>query len=366
MIITHYIPSIDRTSGGVGAYMQLLAKELGQMVELHVVTHRSGNMLEIPHAQVHYIAGGVRHLMQAKAQWCKLLDELKPDMVHVNCCWMPGSALTQRWAQQKGYKVVLTPHGMLEPWIIKRHYWSRKLPALLLYQREAVRKADMLHATAESERQNLLRLGYNSRVTVIANGVDVDSIGIKKSWRRNREILFLSRVHVKKGINFLIEAVAMLKDCLQGYTVRIAGEGEPSYIRELMALCERLGMQDTVRFEGGVYGDRKWQLFRQADLFVLPTHSENFGIVVAEALASGTPVITTTGTPWAELDTAGCGWCTAIGTGPAVKALRAFLSLSEDELQAMGLNGRRLVEEKYSARKVAGDMVAMYQRISGL
>ena len=363
MKILHYIPAIDRTSGGVGIYMQLLAKELGKLVELHVVTHESSNMLEIPNARLHCITGGIKLLSQGKREWCTLLNELKPDVVHENCCWMPGSAFTQMLAQALGYKVVLTPHGMLEPWILKRHYWTKKVPALLLYQKMAVKQADMLHATAESEKKNLLKLGYNDRITVIANGVDVGNIEMKTTWKRNKEILFVSRVHVKKGLNFLIEAVAQLKRVMKDYTVRIAGEGDMAYINELRDFALRLGVNDIISFEGGVYGNRKWELFRQADLFILPTHSENFGIVVAEALASGTPVITTMGTPWSELESRQCGWWTEVGTEATVQALRNFLSLTENELEMMGRNGRKLVEEKYSARKVAEEFVEMYKSI---
>jgi len=363
MKVIHYIPSIDRTSGGVGAYMQLLAKELGKLVELYVVTHRSPNMLEIPHAQLHFIASGTKRLLQAKKEWYALLNQLEPDVVHENCCWMPGSALTQKWAQQLGYKVVLTPHGMLEPWILKRHYWTKKVPALCLYQKKAVVAADYLHATAESEKKNLLRLGYNNKIEVIANGIDVDKIVMKTSWKRKKEVLFLSRIHVKKGVNFLIEAVAALKEDLKGYKVNIAGEGEETYINELKLLASRLGVDDYIHFIGGVYGNRKWELFCDADLFVLPTHSENFGIVVAEALACGTPVMTTKGTPWNELETENCGWWTEVGTNPTVCALRAFLKLSTDDLEKMGHNGRKLVEHKYSSKKVAEDMVALYKKV---
>lgn len=359
MRVIHYIPSLDRTSGGTAAYMQLLTKELGRLVELHVVSHASGNPVKMDNCKVYFIPE-ISNFMKIKRQWRILLTQLQPDVVHINCCWMPACAFTQKWAQALGYKVVLTPHGMLEPWIMARHYWTRKLPALWLYQKAVVMKADVLHATAESEKENLLRLGYNDRIKIIANGIDVEDIEMKPSWKRNKEILFLSRIHVKKGINFLFEAVAQLKEQMEGYVIRIAGEGDVTYIEELKQLAARLGISQLIIFEGGVYGNRKWELFRQADLFILPTHSENFGIVVAEALASGTPVITTKGTPWSELADKHCGWWTEVGTEAIGEALRDFLSLTEDELETMGYNGRKLVEEKYSAHKVAEEFVEMY------
>lgn len=360
MRVIHYIPSIDRTSGGVGGYMQLLSKELGKRVELHVVTQQSENMLELENCEVHFLPSW-KHVIRMKKEWLKLLEEVRPDVVHCNCCWIPDSALTQKWAQEKGYKVVLTPHGMLEPWILQRHYYTKKVPALWLYQRQAVKNADMLHATAVSEKEHLLQLGWNDRITIVPNGIDVDSIQLKSSWVRTGNILFLSRIHPKKGINYLIEALAQLGG---DYHCIIAGDGDASYIEELKRLAGKLGVAERVRFIGGVYGNEKWNLFRKADVFVLPTHSENFGIVVAEALACGTPVITTTGTPWEELNTCHCGWWTEVGTAPTLNALRSFANCSENELEQMGHNGRKLVEEKYSAKAEADGMLNMYKALA--
>ena len=364
MKILHYIPSIDRTSGGVGAYMQLLTAELGKFVELHVVTHKETNPLELTNCNVHFIGGNNPFLLKEKKNFTFLLNEIKPDVFHSNCCWLPMSAYTAMWAKDAGYHVVYTPHGMLEPWIMKRHYWTKKLPALLLFQKRGIQIANVIHATAESEKKNLIQLGWNKNIKVIPNCVEIDKIIMKESWTKRKNVLFLSRIHIKKGINFLIEATANLKTELQGYTINIAGEGEESYINELKQLASKLGVENLIHFIGGVYGDKKWELFKKADLFILPTHSENFGIVVAVALACGTPVITTQGTPWQELESYHCGWWTEIGTEATTKALKEFLQCTETQLEQMGKNGRKLIEEKYSSQKMAADMVELYKGCS--
>ncbi len=342
--------------------MQLLANELGKLTELHIFTHASENPVDIQNCQIHNLAT-IKHPTEFKRQFQFLIKEIQPDVFHVNGCWTPSCALTQKWAQAMGIKVVLTPHGMLEPWILARHYWTRKVPALLLYQKTAVKKADCLHATAVSEKENLLKLGYNHRIEIIPNGIEVDRISLKNNWERKKRILFLSRIHVKKGIEFLLEAAAILKDKLEDYVIEIAGEGEKEYIAQLKQKAKELQIESLVQFCGGVYGNQKWKLFQEADVFVLPTFSENFGIVVAEALACGTPVITTKGTPWKELGTTHCGWWTEIGTQPLADALNKFLQLSTQELEAMGRNGRKLIEQKYSSRKMAEDMVELYHKI---
>ena len=363
MKIIHYIPSIDRIAGGTSTYMQVLGKELGKLAEVHIITHASENPLPISNCEIHNVSVYNPINGRFKNEVSKLFDVIKPDLVHVNCCWMPACAFIQQMAQKRNVKVVLTPHGMLEPWIIKRHYWTRKLPALLLYQKAAIQNADCLQATAESEKENLLKLGYNSNIKIVKLGIDAESITMKTSWKKNKQILFLSRVHVKKGINYLIDAVDVLQKELKGYKILVAGEGDADYITTLKQQIAGNGLQEIIQLIGGVYGDTKWKLFQTSDFFVLPTNSENFGLAIAESLASGTPVITTVGTPWNDLNTSNAGAWIEIGTQPLVDTLRRFLSLSDEELEIMGKNGRKLIENKYSAKVMAEEMMEVYQTI---
>ena len=357
MKVLHYIPSLAASAGGVASYLSVLCEELGKLVELHVATsYESKREVKICNAIVHRISSGLTCYSSSKA----LLKELRPDVVHINGCWQPQLAFFQWAAQSLQIPVVLSPHGMLEPWIVRRHYWTRKWPAIQLYQRGLVKRADYLHATADTEKDNLLRLGWNASITVIPNAVSIEELPLKENWKIKRRIVFMSRLHVKKGLELLFEALSHLKPDLDSYEVIIAGEGEPDYVETLKKVALSFGLSEVVRFVGGVYGAEKVSLLQSADFFVLPTYSENFGIVVAEALACGTPVITTHGTPWKELEENECGWYIPVGVNALKKTLREAISVTQETIERMGRNGRRLVEKQYTDKSVASRFIEKY------
>jgi glycosyltransferase involved in cell wall biosynthesis len=143
----------------------------------------------------------------------------------------------------------------------------------------------------------------------------------------------------------------------------IAGEGDESYIAGLKQLCKEKKVSEQFEFTGGVYGERKWELYQESDLFVLPTYSENFGIVVAEALATGIPVITTTGTPWQELETEKCGWWIDLDEQNLANTLSIAMQASEEDLEVMGKNGINLIKNNYSIVNVSQKIKNLYQEI---
>jgi len=293
----------------------------------------------------------------------KIIDDVHPDVVHVNSCWMPLSAFIQKWAHERGYKTIYTTHGMMIPWILKRHYYTRKIPALWLYQRKALQTSDCLHATSDYEAQCLQKDRYNSHIITIPTGVNIKEIRVKDNWNIKKQILLLSRIHEVKGLEFLIRSIAQLKEDFKDYSIIIAGDGDVHYVNYLRKMCSAFGIEDIIHFIGSVNGEQKWNLYQTSDIFMLLSYTENFGIVVAESLASGTPVISSKGTPWQDLETYHCGYWTEIGIKGTVEALQKFLTLSKSDLETMGKNGRKLVEDKYSSKVMAEKMFDLYKSL---
>lgn len=370
MKVLHYIPSMAREQGGIASYLSILSGELGKRCELVIATCIQANNLPMQNCKVVDLDGfsftdsglgmSLKGIKRFATLCDKILDEEKPDIVHINGIWSPDRWLMQRQAMKRGIPTYIMPHGMLEPWILQRHYWSRKLPALLLYERKALRRAKCLIATAESERTNLLNLNVNKAdIPVIANGIDVSGIRMKNSWNIRKKILYVSRLHIKKGVEMLIDVACSIGERLRGYDIIIAGEGEADYVRQLKDKAKGAGL--NVIFKGGVYEEEKWRTFQEADFFVLPTNSENFGYVIAESLACGTPVITTKGTPWHDINGV-CGYWIDRSEEELRTAMLLMMEKTPKELEDMGRKGRELIEKKYSACKMAEQLIEVYEQ----
>lgn len=353
MIVLQFIPSIHIGDGGTTTYMQQLTASLGQLCELHVCALTPvESFVPLSNCHAHAIPSSLYHFSRMKRAWINLLDEVQPDVIHVNCCWLPQIAMITQWADEWRraperakcrIPLFLTPHGMLEPWIMKRNYWTRKLPAIWLYQRRAIKLCDVIVATAEEEREHILQLGWNSNVSLVKNGIDVENIEVKTHWNVAKELLFMSRIHPKKGLDILFEALSRLPDGIS-FHLTVAGTGDESYVSQLKSKVLAMNLLSNVSFVGAIYGDEKWRMLRDADVVVLPSFSENYGLIVAEALASGTPVLTTTGTPWKSIADNQCGWWISPDPQSIADSLVEISNLSVESVQKMGNNARKLAE----------------------
>ncbi|WP_455668832.1 glycosyltransferase [Phocaeicola sp.] len=364
MKVLHYIPSISRAGGGVSAYLQLLSYSLGKIVELHIISHHTKDELILENCHIHFIEGRLKHPIKMKHEYWALLDEIQPNIVHVNGCWMLQCSWTVFWARSKGYPVIISPHGMLEPWNIKKNYWTKKLPALLMYQKRSIKVCQMLVATAETEMKNLIDLGYNSNITVVPNGLTIDGIKIKDSWKERKQILFLALFRRNKGIDILMQAISQMKYKLKGWKVIVAGIESDYTINDLKTISDELKISEIINVVGPLFGEEKWKAYRESDVFILPTLNENFGIVIAESLICGTPVITTKGAPWPQIPKYKCGWWINRSIYELTQAIDDFIKTPIETRKTMGINGRKLIEENFTSDIVARKMVEVYKKVA--
>lgn len=371
MRVLHVISSLSRSIGGPARSVQGLVAGLnGAGVEAWLAT--------IHHGEEPWF-DGVLHFINCEP-FENILCRAKPDIVHLHGLWNLGlhrcTVICRRW----GVPYVIAPRGMLEPWSL-RQKWLKKRIARWLYQDRDLKCAAALHATAESEAEQFRKLGFKNPIIISPNGVNVPKCVLAaKNAKGAKRVLFVSRMHPKKGVMELVEAWGQVVSGGVGewrswkvelvYTVN--GDFEREYEAKVKARVKELGLEGQFIFTGALNDDEKWKAYARADLFVLPTYSENFGIVVAEALWAGVPVITTKGTPWKELEDRECGkWIDLPieeGSNPSawsalVSALKEMMSMSDDGRREMGERGRRLVEEKYTWDAVVKAMVKGYEEV---
>lgn len=357
------VAKISESLAQLNNQIHLLAVDLGAKCSAPILPGKAVNTRLVP---CHFSIG-INPIWIPK--FSSTLKELsltkKIQIIHDNGCWLPTNYVVMKATTHSKAQLIVSPHGMLEPWAFNNRR-GRKQIAWHLFQKRELQQAKVLHATSSAEAENLRRIGFTQSIAIIPNGVDLPPYQQTRQIRLNKQqrtLLFLSRIHPVKG---LLNLVASLKHIdLNHWQVVIAGPNENNHLRDVEAAVISANLQDKVAFVGAVDRYKKWELYQQADLFVLPTFTENFGIVIAEALATGVPVITTKGAPWQDLETHRCGWWIDIGVEPLTQALKTAMSLTDQERTIMGNNGRKLVEQKYSWADVAEQMAAVYRWMLG-
>lgn len=271
------------------------------------------------------------------------------DIVHGHSLWSSANLSSGIHARGRNARFVTSPHGTLSEFSLSRR---RVIKGVLWpIQRLALKRADLLHATAESEVDDILRAGYSGPIALIPNGIEMPPLMGRRRGPRKKQVLFLSRIHPKKGLENLLHAWACVNKNAAQWELVIAGAGASNYEESLKSLCSSLGLQN-VRWIGPVYGEDKAKTYCESSLFVLPSFSENFGMVVAEAMSYGLPCIASKGTPWSALEAARAGWWTENSVDALCSALTLAFEQSENDLASMGLRGRAFVEENFSWTKI--------------
>ncbi|WP_299159439.1 glycosyltransferase [uncultured Tenacibaculum sp.] len=289
------------------------------------------------------------------------------DLIHQHGLWLRNSELSIA-AARDNIPVIIQPHGYLEPFSLKMSSLKKKV-MYNLFEKINLTRSSILIGCSEREVKHLRDLFPNKDIALIPNGVwrsFIKKEEKKKSLAEKRKMLFLSRIHPSKGIERLFLAFSKLNQTRQNsWELTIAGNGEAIYIESLKAYANELGIKDKVIFCGPVFNDNKIKLFDSSDLFVLPTYTENFGIVVAEALARSVPVLTTYGAPWENLHTTNSGFWVENTQEGIEDGLFEATSKSTAELEEMGVNGRELVLKDYVWEDIGHKTIQLYKWLLG-
>jgi glycosyltransferase involved in cell wall biosynthesis len=295
--------------------------------------------------------------------WLRNLDaalqEFCPDIVHVHGLWSLCGVTVREFCQRTNVPYTVSPHGMLSAAAL-RHRALKKRVAMSLYQRSLLEGARFIHATSAMEVDDIRRAGFLGRIECIPNGVSVSRMVASSGTRTNSYVLFLGRLAKIKGLDRLIAAWATVESEFPDWSLQIVGPPDGRYGEELKAQVIRHGVTNVI-FKPPVQGIDRDELIAKASLLVLPSLSENFGLVVAEALMLGVPVVCSRGTPWSEVETQGAGLWVESEQTPLAEALQSLMRLSEEQRRVMGLNGRAWAMESFSWPNVASNMLQAYQ-----
>jgi glycosyltransferase involved in cell wall biosynthesis len=254
---------------------------------------------------------------------------------------------------------------MLDPWAMA-YKAGRKMAAWTLYQRRMLEQARGLLATATREADPMRARMPGKPIALIANGVACPPLAPDRSARETaaeRTMFYMSRIHPIKNLLGLIDAWGPLaaRPEFAAWTLVIAGPDELNHSAELIARIDALGLNHRVLVEGPVPESGKAAAFAAADVFVLPSFSENFGIVVAEALAQGVPAIVSDGTPWESLTTERCGWFTGTDSTSIGMAMAEAMRLPPGERRAMGIRGHAHILRDFGWDRIAARTLAYYR-----
>jgi glycosyltransferase involved in cell wall biosynthesis len=306
-----------------------------------------------------------------------LIDFLKEEeeaIVHVNNLWRWAPYKALRIAQGMDRKTVLSARGMLLDAAMSK---SRvfKFAAWHLIFRSLVNKVDCIHVTSTSEADALRSMGLTAPIAIISHGIqEYESVSSQQknaakkalniSVERNY-ILFLSRITEHKGLHILLEAFSNTYKSLNEFDILIAGDySDPLYRLKIEEIIVEKNLTDRVKYLGEVSGIDKANAYRAASLFVLPSRSENFGVVIGEALSYGVPVVTTRGTPWSVLSENKIGAWVQCNAEDIADQIEYFCTLPSESQEKMRPIIQSTITE-YSWDASAQNMFELYRWLVG-
>lgn len=293
------------------------------------------------------------------------LKSSNPDILHLHGLWMYPSVAAHRWSQPaKPYLV--SPHGMLDSWALSNSQIKKRISAAL-YENRNLCGAACLHALNRAEARAIRAYGLKNPICVIPNGVELTTESEAKPMREGRTLLYLGRLHPKKGLPKLIEAWSRAKKEAEdgGWRLVIVGWDQNGHRRELEMLTAKLHANSSISFAGSRFGADKAACYREASAFILPSLSEGLPMTVLEAWSWRLPVLMTPQCNLPESVSAGAALMMEPDVDSISEALRQLFSMNDVEREELGSNGHLLVEQHFQWSRIGRQMSDVYDWVLG-
>lgn len=379
MRVLHVIPSVSMVHGGPSHAVRTMEREL-HLRGLSVTTLTTDDDGPGRHAsKAATDAGPHRVALRKQTEFYKMSLPMVPwlqrhvrdfDLVHVHALFSFSSTVAGWQAHRAAVPFVVRPLGVLSPYGLngRRAVWKRV--SLEWCERPLLRRAAAVHCTSQQEAREVLDVCPDARTVVIPLGLDFDSLessergGHSSRGGGPQRLLFMSRLDPKKGVELLFAAFAQVMHDFPTAELVVAGAGSPDYEAHLRHLATELGIGHCVQWVGHVGGERKRELLAASTLFVLPSHNENFGIAVLEAMAAGLPCVVTEGVALGEELRAAAAGLQVPRSVEAVADALALLLRNPEEAEAMGRRAAALAREQFSVEAMGGKLVRLYEDVT--
>jgi glycosyltransferase involved in cell wall biosynthesis len=363
--ICHVVPTFDPAHGGPLAVATRLSEaqaSLGHPVTIAGACADQSliqNQRQATNANVEVV--GLVHARQFEA--------LMPfDLIELHGIWEPILLKIAWLCRRHNVPYVVCPHGMLDNWSLQQKPFKKRL-ALATFHGRMMSRASVVHALNKHEANVIRKRGFSERIEVIPNGVQIDTEIPEESIEsvfpqllNKAYVLFLGRLHHKKGLDLLAKAWERVIAEKPEATLVLAGPDEDGSIEEFRARISSAGIDDTVRELGAVYGEAKWVLLKACRCFVLPSRQEGFSVAVLEALACGKPVVITRECHFDDVDQATAGIVCDLDDKQLASAILRLL-VNQSSARNMGANGKELVYQKYQWADVARRSLDVYSSV---
>ena len=293
------------------------------------------------------------------------------DILHQHGLWQHFSTCTISWRKRNGGPVMISPRGMLDPWALRNSALKKRL-ANLLYENQNLHGASCIHALNTSEAKSIRAFGLKNPIAVIPNGINLPNYDkLKKPdwWPDKKVILFIGRIHPKKGVFELVESWSHLRrnhsKVMNDWHLVIAGWDDGGHLERLRQKVREYEIDQLVSLPGPIFGDDKHAALQHASAFTLPSFSEGLPMTVLEAWSYGLPVAMTSHCNLTDGFAEGAAHDISTEPNELAAGLYSFLTKEAASLAAMGAKGRELVETQFQWSEIAEEMIGVYRWLKG-